>query len=590
MATDNRPEARTARSTEIVCDVLVVGSGAAGMAAALKAAEQGLTVIVAEKERYFGGTTAISAGWAWLPGNRAGQAAGDTREAQVQYLRSLSPDTFNEAGVNRFLDAVPETIDFFEKHTAVEFTYPEKSPDYKMDLPGARLGDRAILPKDTDARILGEHRLDMQPYLSSYTVFGYMPQVGPDLYQFLHVNQSFRSFVYVARKLMRTWWDALWYRRAVRRSNGNALMTLMMRSALDAGITVWKSSPVVELLREDNDNGGGGRVVGARLGGEHAGGVRARAGVIIAAGGFSGDRELRQRYFPHDKSGDQHFTPTVGHGGDAARLAMQVGGSIDASVSSVGSWAPVTVFHTVRTRAQRLFPHLRQIGLPGLIAVDSKGARFGNEALSYHDFGGRIIEHYAGQEDVRAYLIADTKTMHKYGIGYAKPWPMPRGYFYRAGYLVKGRTLRELAEKIGVDPTGLEATVAEFNRDATAGVDTRFGRGSTEYNHFRGDPEHKPNPNLATLDRAPYYAAEIRMGDLGTFAGIAVDSDSRVLDAAGNPIPGLLAVGSAAVSIFGGGYPGYGSHIGAALVAGYRAGRDVGSLSANAPEEDMRRA
>lgn len=578
MTTKNRASSPQPPTQDVTCDVLVVGSGAAGMAAALKAADQGLRVIVAEKEPHLGGTTAISAGWAWLPGNKDGIAHGDTREAVVEYLRNLTPDTFNEQGVSHFLDSVQEAIEFFETRTAVSFSYPEKSPDYQMDLPGARLGHRAILPKDTDARILGKDRLRMQPYLSSYTVFGYMPQVGADLNEFFHVNQSVRSFIYVARKLLRTWWDALRYRRPVLRSNGNALMTLMVRSALDAGVTVWDTAPVEHLITDAD-----GRVTGARIGGDHATTVRARKGVIIAAGGFSGDRELRQQYFSHDKSGDQHFTPTVGHGGDGARLAMSVGGTIDADVSSVGSWAPVTVFHTVRTRRERLFPHLRQIGLPGLIAVDGQGRRFGNEALSYHDFGGRIISHYAGQDEVRAYLIADAKTMHKYGIGYAKPWPMPRGYFYRAGYLVKGRTLRELAEKIGVDGEGLETTIAEFNRDAEAGVDTRFGRGSTPYNHFRGDPEHKPNPNLATLDRAPYYAAEMRMGDLGTFAGIAVDGDSRVVTESGQPIPGLYAVGAAAVSVFGGGYPGYGSHIGAALVFGYRAGRDVAGAADTAP-------
>jgi succinate dehydrogenase/fumarate reductase flavoprotein subunit len=555
---------------DVTCDVLVIGSGAAGMAAALKGADEGLSVIVVEKERYFGGTTAISAGWSWLPGNPAAESVGDTREDQLRYLRSLSPEHFNAEGVEAFLDNVSETIEFFDKRTAVVFDYPEKSPDYQMDLPGAKLGGRAILPKDTDARILKDYRLKMQPYLSSYTVFGYMPQVGPDLYQFTHVNQSWKSFFYVAFKLARTWWDALWYRRPIRRTNGNALMTLMVRSALDFGVRMWESTPALELLRDAD-----GRVSGARIGGAHAGTVHAKRGVVIAAGGFSGDKELRTKYFPHDPRGDQHFTPTVGHGGDGARLAMSVGGHIDAAVSSVGSWAPVTVYKYLRTGKERLFPHLRQIGLPGLICVDQHGRRFGNEALSYHDFGRQIIEHFAGQEEVRAYLIADAKAMHKYGIGYAKPWPMPRGYFHRIGYLVKGKTPGELAEKLGIDAAGLQETIREFNRDAVAGADTRFGRGSTEYNHFRGDPDHKPNPNLAPLDKGPYYAAEIRMGDLGTFAGIATDSQNRIVDDRGVPIPGLRAVGSAAVSIFGGGYPGYGSHIGAALVSGYRAGRDL---------------
>lgn len=563
-----QPAHRPAHSR--TCDVLVIGSGAAGMAAALKAADQGLDVIVAEKEAYFGGTTAISAGWSWVPGNPAGEKTGDTRQAQVEYLQHLSPDTYDAEGVQRFLDNVPEAIQFFSDRTAVVFDYPEKSPDYQMDLPGAKLGGRAILPRDTDARILKSFRMKMQPYLSSYTVFGYMPQVGPDLYQFTHVNQSWRSFFYVAFKLARTWWDALWFRRPVKRTNGNALMTLMVRSALDKGVTLWESAPAIELLTD-----AAGAVTGARLGGSHPGAVHAQLGVVLAAGGFSGDTELRTKYFPHDPRGDQHFTPTVGHGGDAARLAMDAGGFIDDSVSSVGSWAPVTVFRYLRTGRERLFPHLRQIGLPGLICVDQHGNRFGNEALSYHDFGRQIIEHFAGQDDVRAYLIADATAMHKYGIGYAKPWPMPRGYFHRIGYLTKGRTPAELAGKLGIDAEGLTETLREFNRDAAAGIDTRFGRGSTEYNHFRGDPDHRPNPNLAVLDKAPYYAAEIRMGDLGTFAGIATDPDNRVVRADGTFIPGLFAVGAAAVSIFGGGYPGYGSHIGAALVNGYRVGRDI---------------
>ncbi|UKA52581.1 FAD-dependent oxidoreductase [Arthrobacter sp. FW305-BF8] len=556
-----------------VCDVLVIGSGVAGMAAALKAASQGLSVIVAEKEQYFGGTTAISAGWAWVPGNKQGLAQGDTREDAETYLLNLAPETFNETGVRNFLDTVPEAISFFENETDVKFTYPEKAPDYQMDLPGARLSGRAILPQDVDARVLGDKRLLMQPYMSSYTVFGYMPQVGPDINEFFHVNQSVKSFIYVAKKLLRTWADAARYKRPVLRSNGNALMTRMVKSADDLGVRLWKSSPALSLTRDD-----AGTVTGAVIGGEHAVTVTARAGVILAAGGFSGNRELRQRYFPHDAGGDDHFTPTVGHGGDAATLAMGAGGYIDDSVFSVGSWAPVTVFRYL-SGEQRLFPHLRAIGLPGLIAIDRHGRRFGNEALSYHDFGGAMIEHNKDEDRTFGYVIGDAKTMHKYGIGYAKPWPMPRGYFYRTGYLVKGNTLAELAGKLGIDAAGLEATVAEFNPAAERGEDPAFGRGSTQYNHFRGDLEHQPNPNLAPVGKGPYYAAKIQMGDLGTFAGLGVNEHSEVVTAEGSVVPGLLAVGTAAVSVFGGGYPGYGSHIGPALVFGYRAGRDIARLA-----------
>ncbi|MGZ2224254.1 FAD-dependent oxidoreductase [Glutamicibacter nicotianae] len=557
------------------CDLLIVGSGVAGMAAAIRAAHDGLNVIVAEKSPHFGGTTALSAGWSWVPGNRKGAAAtGDTRAEAEEYLKALAPDSYNAKGVEGFLDTVPEAIDFFENDTDVVFSYPEKAPDYQMDLPGAKLGGRAILPSDADVRMLGERRKEIQPYLSSYTVFGYMPQVGPDLNQFLHANQSPKSFTYVAAKLLKTWADIALHGQPIKRTNGSALMVRMVRSALDAGVRVWTGTPVQELCTAAD-----GSVTGAVLGGKHAGIVNAKLGVVLAGGGFSADDELRQKYFAHDTLGGQHFTPTQGHDGSSARMAMDVGGRINNSVSSVASWAPVTVFKYLRGGGQRLFPHLRQIGLPGMITVDRDGKRFGNEALSYHDFGQQMLDHHSNEQDVYAWIIGDKRLMDKYGIGYAKPWPVPRGFFRRIGYLHKGRTVADLAQQIGVDPKGLEQTIERFNRDALAGNDTEFGRGSTAYNHFRGDMEHKPNPNLAPLAKGPFYAAKVQMGDIGTFAGIDVDESSRVVRADGSRIEGLYSVGATAVSVFGGGYPGYGSHIGPALVFGYRLGRDILQLA-----------
>lgn len=564
------------------CDVLVVGSGAAGMATALRAAHDGLNVIVAEKSEHFGGSTALSAGWSWVPGNPKGAAAtADTRAEAEEYLKALSGEYYNAEGVAGFLDTVPEAIEFFEDNTSVVFSYPEKAPDYQMDLPGAKLGGRAILPSDADIRMLGSRRKELQPYLSSYTVFGYMPQVGPDMATILKANQSVKAFTYTASKLLRTWVDTALFQQPLKRTNGSALMTRMVASALDAGVRVWTNTPVEELVTNSD-----GAVTGAVLSGTHAGTVQARLGVVLAGGGFSGDAELRKQYFPHDAHGGEHFTPTQGHDGSSARMAMAVGGRINADVSSPGSWAPVTVFKGIVSRAQRLFPHLRQIGLPGMITVDKHGKRFGNEALSYHDFGRQMLDHMAGEREVFAWIVGDEKLMRKYGIGFAKPTPIPRQLFYAADYLVKGETVEELAKKIGVDAEGLKATLATFNRDAEAGQDTEFGRGSTAYNHFRGDMDHKPNPNLATIDKAPFYAAKVRMGDLGSFAGIDVDSRHAVIREDGQRIPGLYSVGAAAVSVFGGGYPGYGSHIGPALVFGYRMGRDIAELAAESGSAD----
>ncbi|QSE92773.1 FAD-dependent oxidoreductase [Rhodococcus pseudokoreensis] len=560
-------------SKSVKCDLLVIGSGAAGMAAALKAASEGHSVIVAEKSQWLGGTTAISGGWAWVPGNKQGVAQGDTRQEIETYIRALAKDCYKAEMVDTFLDEVPEAIDWLERDTDVEFVYPEMAPDYQMDAPGAKPSGRAISGKVVDARTLGENRLRLRPYLDTYTVFGYMPEVGPDIAQFLHANQSLKSFAYVSKKLLKTWVETVLCRRSFDRTNGNSLMVRMVSSAAKLGIRMWTETPVTKILQSES-----GVVTGAVLGGVHAGTVEARLGVVIAAGGYSSDAALRAEYWGHDPHGDNHFTPTVGHDGDNVRLAAPLGGHVDTDVHEPAAWAPVTVFTGLRGQ-QRIFPHLRAFGLPGLIAVNRKGERFANESSSYHDFGMAMIQENAGQDATFGYIIADSKAMNKYGIGYAKPWPIPQGYFKKTGFLHKADTVEELARKIGVDAAGLKKTLSEFNSGAAKGEDPKFNRGSNWFHHFKGDMEHQPNPNLEPLDKGPYYAAKIEMGDLGAYSGLAVDRHSQVLDDDNQPIPGLFAAGSAAVSIFGGGYPGYGANIGPALVFGYTIGRDAARLA-----------
>ncbi|MFV9456557.1 FAD-dependent oxidoreductase [Rhodococcus sp. NM-2] len=560
-------------SKTVKCDLLVIGSGAAGMAAALKAASEGHSVIVAEKSQWLGGTTAISGGWAWVPGNKQGVAQGDTRQDIETYIRALAKDCYKAEMVDTFLDEVPEAIDWLERDTDVEFVYPEMAPDYQMDAPGAKPSGRAISGKVVDARTLGENRLRLRPYLDTYTVFGYMPEVGPDIAQFLHANQSWKSFAYVSKKLLETWVETVLCRRSFDRTNGNSLMVRMVSSAAKLGIRMWTETPVTKILQSEN-----GVVTGAVLGGVHAGTVEARLGVVIAAGGYSSDPALRAEYWGHDPHGDNHFTPTVGHDGDNVRLAAPLGGHVDTDVHEPAAWAPVTVFTGLRGQ-QRIFPHLRAFGLPGLIAVNRKGERFANESSSYHDFGMAMIQDNDGQDATFGYIIADSKAMNKYGIGYAKPWPIPQGYFKKTGFLHKADTVEELALEIGVDAAGLKKTLAEFNAGAAKGEDPKFNRGSNWFHHFKGDMEHQPNPNLEPLDKGPYYAAKIEMGDLGAYSGLAVNRHSQVLDDDNQPIPGLFAAGSAAVSIFGGGYPGYGANIGPALVFGYTIGRDAEILA-----------
>lgn len=555
-------------------DVVVIGSGAAGLAAALAAKHQGLDVLVVEKDRYLGGTSAISGGWAWVPGNRQGVAQGDTREEIETYIRELGGDSLNPEAVQTFLDEAPQAMDFLENRAGVEFSYPETAPDYQMDTPGARKSGRAVTVARVDARILGEDRLRMQPYLYPYTVFGYMPEIGPDIAMFIRANQSLRAFGYVMRRITKTLFETALHRRAFDRTNGNALMTRMVAATRAVNIPLITETAAVKLLR--NADGVVDTVV---LDGAHRGAVHARMGVVIAAGGFTGDPALRAQTFPHDPFGDNHITPTRGHQGDSYRLAAELGGVLDTSPHQPASWGPVTVWKNLRGK-DMIYPHLRAFGLPGLIAVNRHGERFANESFSYHDFGVEMIRDNAGEPDTFGWIIADRKAMRTYGIGYAKPWPMPTWYYRRVGFLVEAPTVEELAGKIGVPAGALKSTIAEFNKGAAVGEDPVYGRGSNWFHHFKGDMNHKPNPNLATLDRGPYYAVRIEMGDLGSYAGLAVNRRSEVVGADGTAVPGLYAVGTAAVSVFGGGYPGYGANIGPALVFGYQVGRDIAAHAA----------
>lgn len=560
-------------SRTIHTDVLVIGSGAAGIATALKAAEQGHSVLVVEKHKYLGGTSAICGGWGWVPGNK-GAEADDSREQAKAYIKALALDGWNESQVDVFLDAVPQAMEFFEDE-GVQMVYGAMSPDYQMDAPGAKEKGRAVTFKRADARILGDDRLRIQPYLMPYTVYGYMPEIGQDIAKMLKANQSLPNFIYAAKNVITTWLQTIFFKRAYTRTNGNALMTWMFAAARHAGIRMWTNTEATELLKDEQ-----GVVTGARISGEHSGEVKARLGVVLASGGFSNNPELRRQFFQHDPNGDDHFTPTIGHDGDAYAMAKQLGGYMDDSVHQPASWGPVTRFKTIVTNKDSIFPHLRAFGLPGLIAVDRDGKRFANESLSYHDYGVEMINNDAGRDKTFGWIIADKKAMHKYGIGYAKPWPFPQQVFEAEKFLVKANTVEELANKIGVPAAALKQTIDEFNGPAARGEDPKFKRGSLKYHNFKGDMEHKPNPNLEPLDTAPYFAVQIQMGDLGTYAGLKVNDRSEVVKEDGSAIPGLYAVGTAAVSVFGGGYPGYGANIGPAMVFGYLTGRDIAKHAA----------
>lgn len=554
-------------------DVVVVGSGAGGLAAAVTAAHGGARVLVVEKAATCGGASAWSGGWMWAPCNRFARAAGVREDVSAPrtYLEHRLGDDFQPAQVDAYLAGAPAMVDFFEESTALQFVPGEKIADIHGSTPGAGTGHRSVAPRPVSLRALGPDvavLLRRQLYETSFLGMGIM--AGPDLQAFLHATRSPRAFLHCARRVTRHLLDLLVHRRGQQLVNGTALIGRLLRSALDAGVEI-RTSTAATGLRTDAD----GRVVGVRLdapgGAQVVGAVR---GVVLAAGGFTHDLDRRRELFPRTPTGREHTTLTPATTtGDGIGLGESVGGRLDRSLASPVAYCPVSVVR-YRNGRRGVFPHILDRGKPGVIGVLADGRRFVNEADGYHDYTLAMVEQVPAGQPVRSWLVADSTYLAHYPLGMAKPFPVPTWPYVRSGYLVRDATLAGLARRCGIDAAGLEKTVAAFNEAAERGEDPEFGRGSSAFNRGSGDASNPwPNPSLAPLAKGPFYAVEVVPGSFGTFAGLVTDPSSRVLDADDRPIPGLYAVGTDRSSVLGGHYPSGGINLGPAMTFGHLVGR-----------------
>lgn len=559
------------------CDVLVAGSGCSGMSAAITARYRGLDVLIVEKEPRFGGTTARSGGWLWIPGTSLAKAYGieEMPEQARTYLRHEAGNNFDAARVDAFLRAGPEAVDFFISKTALRFDMPLVFPDYHAEAPGGAQGGRSMVTRPFDGRELGGLIKTLGMPLPELTVFGMMLGSGKEIIHFMRVTKSLTSAVYVAKRLSRHLMDVLRYGRGMTLTNGNALAGRLAKSALDLKISMWLSSPLRELTVEN------GAVTGAIVSREGRDvRVRARQGVVLACGGFPHDVERRKKMFPHAPTGHEHFSPgPTGNTGDGLRLAESAGGHVEDRLPNAAAWVPVSLT-TRKDGSKGVMPHFIDRAKPGVIAVMRDGRRFANEGNSYHDFVQAMIKAAKPGEEIAAFLVCDHKTLRKYGLGCVPPFPMPLGHHLETGYLMRGDTLEALAAKAGIDAKAFAETVKQFNATAPQGHDAAFGKGSKAYNRYQGDALHGPNPCVAPIENGPFYAIKMVIGDLGTYAGIVTDASARALDAEGRVIPGLYAVGNDMASIMGGNYPGAGITLGPALTFGYIAGQHLADSAA----------
>lgn len=575
----------------ITVDVLVVGTGASGMASAITAKAHGLDVLVVEKEALYGGTTARSGGWLWIPRTHLATDQGiyEPAGAAKQYLRHETTTHFDEKRVDAFLDNGPEAVEFFTRKTCVQFDMPSVFPDYHAEAPGGQQGGRSMVARPFDGRALGPRIKQLAPPLPELTVFGMMLGSGPEIKHFMRAFKSIGSFFYVARRLTRHFRDVVTSGRGLTLTNGNALAGRLAKAAMDLDIPVWLSSPVKTLLVENQ------AVVGAHLMREgKAVRVRAKIGVVLACGGFPHDVQRRRQLFPHAPTGREHYSPAPGSNtGDGLRLGETVGGKVDTTIPHAAAWVPTSV--TTRPDGTKgVMPHFIDRPKPGVIAVTTKGRRFANEGNSYHDFVQDMVAACRNEPEVSAWLLCDHKALRSYGLGAVAPAPLPIGRHLRSGYLKRGATVADLAREIKVDPAVLQATVEQFNASARRGEDPEFGKGSKAYNRYQGDSLVTPNPCIAPLEQGPFFAIKLVVGDLGTFAGLVTDENTRVLDATGKPIEGLYAVGNDAASVMGGNYPGAGITLGPALTFGYIAGKQLAKSSSASktvhPQQELRRA
>jgi succinate dehydrogenase/fumarate reductase flavoprotein subunit len=553
-------------------DLLVVGSGAAGLSAAVTARLLGLRTLLVESTPWLGGSTAVSGGVIWVPGNpfRAASPTPDTATDALAYIAAESGNFFDHDAAQSYVEIAPTAMRFLNRHAGLEFTGPDFWPDYHQHLPGAREGGRSMRVEDFDGRLLGSSLSLVRPPLASMTLFGGMMVSGNDLRHLLKARRSPRSLLHVLKILLRHVRDRLGHPRGTRLANGNALVGRLLRRYLDLEGDLAVSSPLLELTQE------GQRVTGGWI--DRAGVkslVNARLGVVLAAGGFPHDDALRMQVDSAyaEGLGSRTLAP-AGNRGDGVREAMRSGGSFNTRQVDSAAWVPVSELHGAQNGPQR-FPHFFDRSKPGFIMVDPQGMRFVNEASSYHDIGREMHR----LRLPRAFILCDHKAIKKYGVGMVPPVPLLFKHWIKAKYLKRGHSLIDLANQLGVDAQQLSATVKAYNSDASQGSDPLFNKGHSSYERYIGDQDEEGNPCIAPLDRPPYYAVEVVLGDIGTFGGLTTNASGQVLNDQGHTIDGLYAAGNDRASIFGGTYPAAGITLGPALVFGYLAAVTAAQLS-----------
>ncbi len=541
-------------------DIVVAGSGAAGMTAALTAAHRGATVVVLEKTGSFGGSTARSGGGIWAPGNTVLRRAGvaDTPELARSYLAHVAGEDVPAELRDALLEHGPAMLDLVLATTPLRLAWVPGYADYYPEAPGGLASGRSVEPVPFNGSVLGGElaRLN-RPYLP-------VPRgvaVTQADYRWLTLGarhpRAILASLKVAGRLARS--RLLGHRML---SLGQALAAGLRAGLLAGGVPVWLDSPLTDLVVTD------GRVTGVRTVRDGKPTlIRARRGVLIATGGFERNAQMRSQY-QRAPIGTDWTTGGAGSTGDGIVAGQRLGAAT--GLMDDAWWGPSIPL------PRGPYFCLAERNLPGCVMVNGAGRRFVNESAPYVDAVHAMYDgNTPDNPHIPAWLVFDQRYRDRYVFAGLPPRrPLPRRW-YAAGAVFRAPDLGKLAAAIGVDPDGLAQTVARFNDFARAGRDEEFHRGDSAYDRYYGDPRVRPNPNLAPLASAPFYAAKIVPGDLGTKGGLRTDGRARVLRPDGTVIPGLYAAGNASAAVMGHSYAGAGATIGPAMTFGYLAALDL---------------
>jgi 3-oxosteroid 1-dehydrogenase len=545
-------------------DAVVVGSGAAGLTAALRLAHDGRRVVVVEKESQFGGSTARSGGALWVPGNAVLRAAGvaDSPEEAAAYLAEVVGPDATPARQQALLDHGPAMVSFVLAQTPLRFAWVPGYADYYPERPGGRPRGRTIEPVPLDGRVLGAELTRLaRPYLAAPAGV----TVTAKDYKWLSLGPRHpRGLLTLLRLTARTAGSRVRRRRLL--AMGQALAAGLRAGLLHHDVPVWLDTPLTDLHHD------GDRVDGVWVTREGRPTLlRARDGVLLASGGFEHNERMRE-HFQRAPIGTQWTVGAAGNTGDGIEAGQRAGAALD--LMDDAWWGP-----SIPLPGGPYFC-LAERSLPGGIIVNGLGERFMNEAIPYVDAVHAMYEHDRPEAPhIPAWLVFDQRYRDRYLFaGRLAGQPLPRRWF-AAGAVHRASTVEELAASIGVPVQGLAATVARFNGFAEAGVDADFHRGESAYDAYYGDPRQRPNPCVGALLKSPFYAAKLVPGDLGTKGGLRTDERARVLRPDGSVIPGLYAAGNVSAAVMGHSYAGAGATIGPAMTFAYIAALELAPLA-----------